>query len=63
MEKLLLKPAEVAEVLGIGRSRAYQLIGSGRLPTVVVGSSVRVPADALNRWIEEHTRPGDDAQS
>jgi len=51
MERLLLKPSEVAEVLGIGRTTAYELIRSGRLPTVRLGSSIRVPADALRLWI------------
>jgi excisionase family DNA binding protein len=58
MEKLLLKPAEVAELLGVARTRAYELIGSGKLPTVTVGSSVRVPAEALRRWVEENTSQG-----
>jgi len=58
VEKLLLKPAEVAEVLGVARTRAYELIGSGMLPTVRVGSAVRVPADALRRWVEENTAQG-----
>lgn len=55
MERLLLKPAEVAEVLGVARTRAYELIGSGTLPTVSVGSSIRVPEEALRRWVRENT--------
>ena len=55
IEKLLLKPAEVAELLGIGRTRAYELISCGQLPTVSVGSSVRVPAEALREWVRENT--------
>lgn len=55
MDRLLLRPMEVAEVLGIGRSRAYELIREGQLPTVRLGRSVRVPADRLREWIEANT--------
>lgn len=52
MDKLLLRPVEVAEVLGIGRSKAYELIASGALPAVHIGASVRVPLDKLRVWID-----------
>jgi excisionase family DNA binding protein len=58
MEKLLLRPIEVSELLGIGRSRAYELIGAGVLPSIKIGSSVRVPVESLRAWIEAQ---GDDA--
>jgi excisionase family DNA binding protein len=51
--RLLLRPSEAAEALGISRSRAYELIASGGLPSVRVGGSVRVPVAALERWITE----------
>jgi excisionase family DNA binding protein len=61
MERILLKPAEVAEMLGVGRTKAYELINSGRLPTVVVGTSIRVPVEALERWVRENTKVDDAA--
>lgn len=33
-EKLLLRPEEVAELLSIGRSKVYELIGTGQLASV-----------------------------
>jgi excisionase family DNA binding protein len=51
MDKLLLRPTEVAEILGIGRSKAYELIGAGTVPSMRIGSSVRVPAEALRAWV------------
>ena len=51
MEKMLLRPVEVAEALGIGRSKAYELIGSGVIPSIRIGSSVRVTVDGLRAWI------------
>ena len=41
--RLLLRPAEVAESLGIGRSKVYELISSGQLPSIRIGGSLRVP--------------------
>ena len=52
MDKLLLRPIEAAEAIGIGRSKAYELLASGELPSIRIGSSVRVPVDALRAWIE-----------
>jgi excisionase family DNA binding protein len=51
MDKLLLRPVEAAEAIGIGRSKVYELIASGELPSVRIGASVRIPVDALRAWI------------
>jgi len=58
MDKLLLRPPEVAEVLGIGRSKVYELLAQGALPLVRVGRSIRVSAVELRRWVEDETRKG-----
>jgi excisionase family DNA binding protein len=54
----LLRAPEVREVLGICQSQAYRLMQNGTLPTVRIGRSLRVPADALQKWIENNTKPG-----
>lgn len=51
MDKLLLRPTEAAELLGVGRSKIYALLASGEVPGVRVGHSVRVPLEALRRWV------------
>ncbi len=56
MEKLLLKACDVAEALGISRSKVYRLMASGDLPTVRVGGQARVPAEGLKRWVEVKLR-------
>ena len=48
---LLLKPTEVAEQLRISRAKTYTLIANKDIPSVKVGSSVRVSSDALREWI------------
>jgi excisionase family DNA binding protein len=52
MDKLLLRPEEAAEVLSIGRSRLYELLGRGELASVRIGTSRRVPAEELVRYVE-----------
>ncbi len=52
VEKLLLTTSEAAEVLSISRSKLYELIGQGRLSTVRIDTSRRVPAEALVEFIQ-----------
>ena len=51
-ERLLLKPAEAAELIGLGRSKTYELIRTGELPSVRLGKSLRVPLRELQAWVE-----------
>ena len=44
---ILLTPTEAAQVLGIGRSKLYELMQAGVVESVRIGSCRRVPADAL----------------
>lgn len=50
--RILLKPTEVAEALGCGRTAAYELLNSGEVPIVRLGRSLRVALDDLNEWVE-----------
>ena len=60
MERLLLRPAEAAEAIGVCRSRIYELLRSGELPCVRIGGSVRVPVAGLRDWIVgKATAPAD----
>jgi excisionase family DNA binding protein len=53
MEKLLLTPEEAAERLSVGRSRIFELIATGRLRSVRIGASRRVPASALIDFVND----------
>lgn len=52
-QRLLLRPGEAAIAIGVSRSRVYELIASNTIPSVRLGTSVRVPVDALRAWIQE----------
>ena len=59
MDQVLLRADEAAQALGIPRSTFYQMLSRGAVPCVRFGRrSVRVPADALKRWVEEQERAG-----
>lgn len=50
--RILVRLPEAATLLGIGRSTVYGLIADGKIPTVRIGRSVRVPIEALKEWAE-----------
>lgn len=62
MDRLLLRPMEAAEAIGVGRSKVYELLASGELPSIRIGGSVRVPVDALQRWIDRQLADRAEAQ-
>src|SRR5918996_1157794 len=39
MDRYLLRPDDAAHVLSIGRSKLYELLASGRLPSVTIDGS------------------------
>jgi len=49
----VLPAYSAAEAIGISRSKIYELLASGELPSVRIGASVRVPVEALRAWIAE----------
>ena len=53
VEALLLRADEAAIVLGIGRTKVFEMLASGELPAIRIGRCVRVPKDRLERWIDE----------
>ncbi len=61
VEKLLLKPSEAAEVIGVGRTRIYELLRANAIPSRRVGKSIRIAVTALRAWAESQddaVKPG-----
>ena len=58
VDKLLLKPEEAAEVLGIGRSKFYELLTAGAIQSVRIGKCRRVPLAALEEYVSRLRRQG-----
>jgi excisionase family DNA binding protein len=57
MESILLRADEVAELLGLGRTKVFEMLAARELPTVRIGRCVRVPRSELEMWIKSVTRP------
>jgi len=53
MEKLLLRPMEAANIIGVGRTRMYEMIASGEIPAIHLGRSIRIPTNKLRQWVED----------
>lgn len=45
---------EACRITGIGRSKLYELIKAGDIPTIKVGSMTLVPVKGLERFLEKH---------
>ena len=58
-EKLLLTPEEAAKLLGVGRSRVYDLMRAHVLLSVKIGRSRRIPAASLHDYVPALAREGE----
>jgi excisionase family DNA binding protein len=56
MERLLLTPEEVAEMLGIGRTKVYELLRLGLIESVKIHGCRRIPTQAVHDYIERLRR-------
>jgi excisionase family DNA binding protein len=54
-ERELLRPADLAPLLGVSIGRVYQLIARGLIPAVRVGGAVRVPRAAWEEWLRDRS--------
>ena len=54
-EQAFISLNELQEILGIGKTRAYDLVASGELPAIRVGRVIRVRLADLNRWAERQS--------
>lgn len=58
MEQMLLTPKEAAQVIQVGRSTMYRLVGAGKVPHVRIGTSIRVPVEGLRAWVKANSEGG-----
>ena len=52
MERALLSVRETGVVLGIGRTKLYEMIGCGELETVKIGTRRLVRVSSVNRIVQ-----------
>lgn len=51
-QRLTVTVAEAAQMLGIGRGTAYELIRRGKIPSLRLGTKIVVPKTALVRLVD-----------
>ena len=56
---LLLTAEQAASVLSICRTKVYELLRTGQLESVLIGSSRRIPVAALDEYVERLRRSSD----
>src|SRR5216683_2539743 len=49
----LLRVEEAAQWLGVGRTKTYELVHKGTLPSVTIGRSRRIAVSALEAFVEQ----------
>lgn len=52
-ERLLLKPIDAAAMLSVGRSKIYEMIYDGTVPSVRIGGMLRVPRAAIEKLADD----------
>ena len=50
-----LNADQVGDILGISRTKAYELVKSEGFPKIQLGKRIVIPKDAFIRWIEQQT--------
>lgn len=57
-EKLTYSVCEAAAVLGISKTKMYQIIKIKGFPVIVIGNRRLIPIKALERWVDEQAQKG-----
>lgn len=52
-DRLTYTVDEVAQMLGISRGLAYEMVRQGELPSIRLGRRLLVPCRTFERWLEE----------
>lgn len=63
MTKSTITIPEAAEVLGIGRTAAYDAARTGQIPVIKIGKRLLVPKIALERMLDEAGTPRDKTEA
>jgi len=55
-DRIAYRPLEAAKMLGIGKSKVYELMARKELPSIRLGGSLLIPVQALNQWVEDQLK-------
>lgn len=52
---LVLRVEDLMPILGVGRNGAYQLVRSGQIRSIRIGSRIRIPRHEVQRFLQKAT--------
>lgn len=58
MEKLTMSVEEMAQVVGISKPKAYELVHQEGFPVVRIGRRMVIPKEGLTKWLESQMAMG-----
>jgi excisionase family DNA binding protein len=53
VQQLLFSVTQVARMIGLSRSKTYEMVRQGKIPSITMEGRTRVTRDALYRWINQ----------
>lgn len=56
----VMSVADIRKALGIGRTKAYELVNSGEIKSIKIGSAIRVPKPLLLDYINRKSYNNDE---
>lgn len=54
VEPICVRVNDAARMIGVGRTKLYELISCGELETVKIGKATRVMTASLHRFVERY---------
>lgn len=55
---MMISVSQVAKVLGISRTRSYELVNEKGFPKIKIGTRIVVPKDEFKLWIQKQIEKG-----
>ena len=55
---MMISVSQVAKVLGISRTRSYELVNEKGFPKIKIGTRIVVPKDEFKLWIKKQIEKG-----
>ena len=54
VEPICVRVNDAARMIGVGRTKLYELISSGELEAIKIGKATRVTTASLHKLVERH---------
>ncbi len=54
VEPICVRVNDAARMIGVGRTKLYELISSGELESIKIGKATRITTASLHKLVERH---------